>query len=164
MTSSHSPNSAVEQKRAEPLDSARLATRKAFRVMTLCDLHGRLIACDDPPPERGAPDQKRRKRRPSRRRWRWRPRRRRAERGSTFRKATCGPHPDGECDQFLGKMAVKFIHQQKEPERRELFCLPTRPAASTIRGFVRIEQWSGIRRRKQPKFLARSKITDDWSL
>jgi hypothetical protein len=48
--------------------------------------------------------------------------------------------PDGECDQFLGKMAVKFIHQQKEPERRELFFLPTRPAASTIRGFVRIEQ------------------------
>jgi hypothetical protein len=49
MTSSRPPNSAVEQKRAEPLDSARLATRNAFGGMTLCDLHGRLIACDYPP-------------------------------------------------------------------------------------------------------------------
>ena len=56
MTSSHPPNSAVEQKRAEPLDSARLATQDAERVITLCDLRGRLIARHDPPPEQGAPE------------------------------------------------------------------------------------------------------------
>ena len=49
MTSSRPPNSAVDEKRTEPLDSARLATRNAFGVIILCDLHGRLIACDYPP-------------------------------------------------------------------------------------------------------------------
>jgi hypothetical protein len=49
MTASDTPNSATEQKRAERLDVARtayhaLAVQDANRVITLCDIRGRLIA------------------------------------------------------------------------------------------------------------------------
>jgi hypothetical protein len=49
MTASDTPNSATERKRAERLDVARtayhaLALQDANRVITLCDIRGRLIA------------------------------------------------------------------------------------------------------------------------
>jgi len=59
MTASDTPNSAAEQKRAERLDVARtvyhaLAAQDADRVITLCDIRGRLIARYDPRPEQDA--------------------------------------------------------------------------------------------------------------
>ena len=59
MTASDTPNSA--QERAERLDVARtvyhaLAAQDANRVITLCDIHGRLIARHDLRPEQSAPD------------------------------------------------------------------------------------------------------------
>jgi hypothetical protein len=61
MTASDTPNSAAEQKRAERLDVARtvyhaLAAQDADRVITLCDIHGRLIARHDLRPEQGDPE------------------------------------------------------------------------------------------------------------
>ena len=61
MTASDPPNSAAEQKRAERLDVARtvyhaLAAQDADRVITLCDIHGRLIARHDLRPEQGDPE------------------------------------------------------------------------------------------------------------
>jgi hypothetical protein len=58
MTASDTPNSAAEQKRAERLDVARtvyhaLAAQDADRVITLCDIHGRLIARHDLQPDEG---------------------------------------------------------------------------------------------------------------
>ena len=58
MTASDTPNSAAEQKRAERLDVARrvyhaLAAQDADRVITLCDIRGRLIARHDLRPEEG---------------------------------------------------------------------------------------------------------------
>jgi hypothetical protein len=59
MTASDTPNSATEQKRAERLDVARtayhaLAVQDANRVITLCDIRGRLIARHDLRGEQGA--------------------------------------------------------------------------------------------------------------
>ena len=56
MTASDTPNSAAEQKGAERLDVARtvyhaLAAQDADRVITLCDIRGRLIARHDLRPE-----------------------------------------------------------------------------------------------------------------
>ena len=61
MTASDTPNSAAEQKRAERLDVARavyhaLAAQDADRVITLCDIRGRLIARHDLRPEQGDPE------------------------------------------------------------------------------------------------------------
>ena len=61
MTSSHPPNSAVEQKSAERLDVAHtvyhaLVAQDADRVITLCDVRGKLIARHDPRPEENAPE------------------------------------------------------------------------------------------------------------
>ena len=58
MTASDPPNSAAEQKRAERLDVARtvyhaLTAQDADRVITLCDIRGRLIARHDLRPEEG---------------------------------------------------------------------------------------------------------------
>ena len=58
MTVSDTPNSAAEQKRAERLDVARtvyhaLTAQDADRVITLCDIRGRLIARHDLRPEEG---------------------------------------------------------------------------------------------------------------
>ena len=58
MTPSDTHNSAAEQKRAERLDVARtvyhaLAAQDADRVITLCDILGRLIARHDLQPEEG---------------------------------------------------------------------------------------------------------------
>ena len=58
MTASDTNNSAAEQKRAERLDVARtvyhaLAAQDADRVITLCDIRGRLIARHDMRPEEG---------------------------------------------------------------------------------------------------------------
>ena len=60
MTSSQPPNSAAEQKREERLDVARtvyhaLAAQDADRVITLCDLRGKLIARHDLRPDQGDP-------------------------------------------------------------------------------------------------------------
>ena len=60
MTPSDTPNSATEQKRGERLDVGRtvyhaLADRDADRVITLCDIRGRLIARHDLRPEQDAP-------------------------------------------------------------------------------------------------------------
>jgi hypothetical protein len=59
MTASDTPNSATEQKRAERLDVARtvyhaLAVQDADRVITICDIRGRLIARHDLRPEQDA--------------------------------------------------------------------------------------------------------------
>jgi hypothetical protein len=56
MTASDKSNSAAEQKSAERLDVARtaydaLVKQDADRVITLCDVRGRLIARHDPRPE-----------------------------------------------------------------------------------------------------------------
>ena len=56
VTSPQTPNSAVEQKPAERLDSARSATQDADRVITLCDVRGMLIARHDQRPEQDAPE------------------------------------------------------------------------------------------------------------
>jgi hypothetical protein len=61
MTASDTPNSAAEQKRAQRLDVARtvyhaLAAEDADRVITLCDIRGRLIARHDLRPEQGDPE------------------------------------------------------------------------------------------------------------
>jgi hypothetical protein len=58
MTASDTPKSAAEQKHTERLDVARtvyhaLAAEDADRVMTLCDIRGRLIARHDLRPEQG---------------------------------------------------------------------------------------------------------------
>ena len=55
------PKSAAEQKRAERLDVARraydaLVKQDADRVITLCDVRGKLIARHDPRPEENAPE------------------------------------------------------------------------------------------------------------
>lgn len=60
MTASDTPTSAAEQKRAERLDVAQtvyhaLAVQDADRVITLCDIRGRLIARHDLRPEQDAP-------------------------------------------------------------------------------------------------------------
>jgi hypothetical protein len=61
MTASDTPNSATEQKPAERLDVARtvyhaLAVQDADRVITLCDIRGRLIARHDLRPEQDDPE------------------------------------------------------------------------------------------------------------
>jgi hypothetical protein len=61
MTASDTPNSAAEQKRAEQLDVARtvyraLAIQDADRVITLCDVRGKLIARHDLRPEKDDPE------------------------------------------------------------------------------------------------------------
>jgi hypothetical protein len=61
MTASDKPNSAAEQKSAERLDVARrtfdaLVKQDADRVITLCDVRGKLIARHDPRPEEDAPE------------------------------------------------------------------------------------------------------------
>ena len=61
MTASDTPNSAAEQKSAERLDVARtvydaLVKQDADRVITLCDVRGRLIARHDPQSEEGDPE------------------------------------------------------------------------------------------------------------
>ena len=61
MTASDKPNSAAEQKSAERLDVARtaydaLVKQDANRIITLCDVRGKLIARHDPRPEEGAPE------------------------------------------------------------------------------------------------------------
>ena len=61
MTASDKPNSAVEQKSAERLDVAHtvyqaLVAQDADRVITLCDVRGKLIARHEPRPEDSAPE------------------------------------------------------------------------------------------------------------
>ena len=61
MTTSDTPNSAAEQKSAERLDVARtvydaLVKNDADRVITLCDVRGRLIARHDPRPGQSDPE------------------------------------------------------------------------------------------------------------
>jgi hypothetical protein len=60
MTASDTPKSAAEQKSAERLGVARsvydaLAAQDAGRVITLCDIRGRLIARHDLRPEKDDP-------------------------------------------------------------------------------------------------------------
>jgi hypothetical protein len=60
MTASDTPKSAAEQKSAERLEVARsvydaLAAQDAGRVITLCDIRGRLIARHDLRPEKDDP-------------------------------------------------------------------------------------------------------------
>ena len=61
MSAFDKPNSAVEQKNAERLDVAHtvyhaLVAQDADRVITLCDVRGKLIARHDPRPEQGDPE------------------------------------------------------------------------------------------------------------
>ena len=61
MSAFDKPNSAVEQKSAERLDVAHtvyhaLVAQDADRVITLCDVRGKLIARHDPRPEQGDPE------------------------------------------------------------------------------------------------------------
>jgi hypothetical protein len=60
MTASDTPNPAADQKSAERLDIARtvydaLVAQDAGRVITLCDVRGKLIARHEPRPEQGDP-------------------------------------------------------------------------------------------------------------
>jgi hypothetical protein len=62
MTASNKPNSAAEQKSAERLDVARtaydaLVKQDADRVITLCDVRGKLIARHDPRPQQDDSDE-----------------------------------------------------------------------------------------------------------
>jgi hypothetical protein len=61
MTASDTPYSAAGQKRAERLDVVRtvyhaLGAQDVDRVITLCDIRGRLIARHDLRPEQGDPE------------------------------------------------------------------------------------------------------------